>query len=177
MPKKKNTYGMSDRYMSRLHTDIILNMIIIAVFYFCFNVMFRENPGYEEYISTALLILFILIAVAVVYSDLVRIRKYENIYYKVTSNYLEFCDSKKTVQYPWRHFTAVVVNKNKIGLTYPYEFRTDEGNFYLHKQTGDLEGLIPAIIEKIRPYASIDPEIPDVFNPMDSMQDDLRRVL
>lgn len=173
---RKNTYRINDRYMSKLQKDIILNILIIIMFYFVFNVMFRLNDGYE-YIRIALIAIFALITVGVVYSDILRIQKFASIYYKVTSNYLEYFDGKKTVQYPWRGFQAVVINKNKVGLVYPYEFRTEEGNFYLHKRIGEMELLIPAILEKIRDHAEIDSEIPDIFQPADTLMDDIKRMI
>lgn len=174
--QKKKTFGISDRYMRKLHKDIVLNILIILVFFILFNILFQDHPNYNV-IRIVFIFVFLVIGVLVIISDWYRVQKYASIYYKVTSNYLEYFDSKKTVQYPWSHFKKVRLDKNKISLVFPYEFQTEDGNFYLHKQLGEQEILIPMIIEKVRSYAEIDPEIPDIFQPKDSLLDDIKRMI
>ncbi|MCD8125762.1 MAG: hypothetical protein LUE23_12195 [Lachnospiraceae bacterium] len=163
--KERTTYGLSDRYIGKLQKDILLNILIVLVFYGVFNVMFMQNEGYETTIRYALIVIFLVVGVAVIYSDVNRVRKNMAIYYELTDEALEFHTSKEEKRYPWKDFQAVVVNRNKIGMIYPYEFHTAQGTFTLHKRVADSEELIPAILERIRPYAQIDKEIPDIFQP------------
>ncbi|MCD8329530.1 MAG: hypothetical protein LUC27_02410 [Lachnospiraceae bacterium] len=161
--KNRTTYGLSDRYIGKLQKDIILNILIVLVFYGVFNVMFMQNEGYETTIRYVLIVIFLVVGVAVIYSDVIRMRNNMAIHYELTEEALEYYTAKQKIRYPWKDFHAVVVNKNKIGLIYPYEFQTAQGNFTLHKRVADPEELIPAILKRVRPYAQIDPEIPDCF--------------
>ncbi len=164
MRKKETVYKLSDRYIRKLQRDIILNILITLMFYVVFNILFQQNEGYET-IRIVLTVIFLIVGVAVIYSDVVRVQRNMNICYTVTDDALTYCDGKKTVRYPWKEFQEVVVNPNKISMIYPYEFRTAQGKFYLHKRLADTELLIPDILKHVRPYAKIDPEIPEVFQP------------
>lgn len=157
-------YHMSDMFISKLHKDILLNILIILVFFALFNVVFKDHPDYGV-IRIALIVIFFIIGIAVIYSDVLRIKKYMSIYYQVGEKELIYFNGRKEKVYPWAHFTAVVVNRNRFSLMYPYEFRTKEGNFYLHPKIGEQEKLIPAILERVKEYAKIDPEIPEIFRP------------
>lgn len=161
----KTVFPIEDRYQRKLVKDIYLNIIIILVFYATFNLLFKDHPRYQSLIKYLLIVIFILAGVLIIFSDMLRIRKFQAICYRIKADGLEYCDGKRTKKYRWDSFQKVMYDPNKISLTYPCCFYTKEGNFFLHRRIADPDLLIPAIIAHVKDYAKIDPEIPKTLLP------------
>lgn len=176
MARTKEFYGLSGKYLQRLRKDTLLNFMIILMFFFVFNVLFRDNAHYGI-IRVLFIFLFAGIAVWVTILNHSRIARADKTGFTVESDRLIYCDGKKESEYLWHHFEKVVVNPNRMSLPYPFEFYTKEGMFVIHRQLEEPEKLIPVIMKNIRPYAKIDPQIPDKINPNDNWMKDLGRMI
>jgi len=162
---KKTEFHIEDRYMRRLVKNIYFNILIILVFFGVFNLLFKDHQRYDSLIRYLLIAIFIIAGIGIILSNVWTIRRYQTICYKIKADRLEYFDGKREHSYLWASFQNVVWDKNKISLMYPCLFHTTDGKFYLHRRIGDQETLLPEILDHIKTYAKIDPEIPPVFRP------------
>ncbi len=176
MSRSASFYGLSDKYLQRLQKDTLLNVMITLMFFFVFNVLFKDHPNYGI-IRIIFCILFPALAVGVAILNHRRVRRGFATGFTVEKDGLRYCDGKQETIYPWHHFTKVTVNPNRMSLPYPFEFYTKEGMFVIHRQLADPEKLIPVILKQIRPYAEIDEKIPETINPNDNWMKDLGRMI
>lgn len=144
---KATTYTLTERYMRKMYKDIILNELITFVFYFVFNILFKDHPNYAA-LKHFLAFVFMLIAIALLYFGKKRADRVASIHYEVQKKGLAYFDGRKTKLYAWSNFKEVKCNRNRISLIYPYEFYTEEGVFVLHRQLDKPDELIAEILKK-----------------------------
>lgn len=149
-----NTYYLTDRYLRKMYKDIVLNEIITFVFYFVFNILFKDHPQYSS-LKVAFGFIFMGIAVAMLILGKHRADQMASVRYEVRLNGLFHYDGKKEVLYFWSDFTDIKRNPNRISLLYPFEFHTTKGTFTLHRQLDNPDQLIKEIAKKTNIHVEI----------------------
>ncbi len=147
MSENTNCFYLSDRYRSKMYKDIVMNEILTFVFYFVFNILFKDHPQYGI-IKPFFGGLFAAIAILLIIYGKKRADKMAAIHYTVERKGLSYFDGKKSGMYLWTDFIEVRRNPNLISRIYPYEFVTKDETFTLHRQLDKPDELIPLILEK-----------------------------
>lgn len=147
MSENNNCFYLTDRYLSKMYKDIVMNEILTFIFYFVFNIMFKDHPKYGI-IKTALTVLFMVLAILLIVYGKKRADRVASIHYKVTNNGLTYFDGKNKTFYAWADFLQIRRNPNLISRIYPFEFVTREETFTLHRQVDKADELIPLIGKK-----------------------------
>lgn len=142
-----NLYYLTERYQRKMYKDIILNELITFIFYFVFNILFKDHPNYGI-LKHVITFIFIMIAIALLFFGKKRADRIGSIHYELKKNGLKYFNGRKTIFYPWEDFTEIKRNPNKISLIFPYEFHTKEEVFSLHRQIDNPDQLIGEIAKR-----------------------------
>ena len=156
----KTEFHLSEMKFRQLNRSIPTNIVLVLVFFVVFNLMFQQNEGYQEFIRYLLIVIFLVVGILIIFSDLLAIRRAQTVHYLIKDDGLYYFDGKKEHFYPWTSFKRVSWNKNKVHMQYPVWFETTEGNFFLNKNIEDEEWMLPQICDHVKDIAEMDPELP-----------------
>lgn len=152
----KSRFGMNRKLSQQCSLSIIINTMVVGVFYFIYNFLFFDNPST---CSIQLLLVFIIIAIIVSYLTKKIYNKLGTRYYKVTEESLLFFNGKEVKKYPWKDFNEAKYEVGCFSKTIPIYFVLSDSQLRLSQYTEEQADLTKLILNHIKDHAVIESEV------------------
>ena len=146
------------RLMRMKNFTILACWVVVFVFYFIYDYLFRDM--FPQLMGLPLAILFILFGLVVYKAVNFVYNKYaEGTYYIITNDALVVGHGKREVKYSSKQFQKATINQNSLHGVCPVVFHVGKEELRLNQYVEDIYELVDRILKRIEPYAQIDQEL------------------
>ncbi len=153
-----NTFRIGKRFLKIKFLCVIVNVLVVAVFYFIYRYLLEES--FQAFVNAPLAIIFLAIGMATAKVTAWVADKYAaGILYRVTGEGLVTVQGKREQLFPWNGFTAARLRPYQLRGVFPVEFQLGEKVLVLNQYTDGLCRLTGLILNHIRDHAEIDPAV------------------
>ena len=152
------TYRIGRRFRKMQYLSVAINCLIVFGFYFIYRFIFEGIA--PRFVGGPLALIYLLLAVVVAKLTLLFSDKYAaSVCYTPTRDGLLYTQGKRELLYRWEEFSGAKLEEFRFRGVFPVEFQVNGKPLMLNQNLDGLCELTSEILERIRPYASPDPEL------------------